>query len=127
MDDDILRKLFQASKPAEKAAITAEYFFSQLSVKAARAARQCIILHWFDYSIVEALLQETALTSAEKEDIYKQLISLPFTERLPWGQRFQVLTREGVLSQYTLTQPDLLRDAARLSAPAYASHIDDKV
>ena len=121
MDDVIVGKLIQTSKPAEKAAIIAEYFFGQLSIETAKVARQCIIFHWFDKFIVEGLLQETKLTPTEIENIYQQLLNLPFIERFSLGKRYQVMTREGLLDQYTLTQPELLQQAARLAAPAFAS------
>src|SRR5207248_2681770 len=57
----------------------------------------------------------------------RQFAALPFVERLPWGQRYQALTREGLLSKYSLNHPELLHQAARLAAPEYTSRKESKM
>src|SRR2546421_2931380 len=118
MDDFVLQKLQATGDPAEKAAIIAEFILDQLPEEVARVARYCVILHWFDQSIVESLLQDTPLTQAEIEEVYNQVRSLPFIETLNWGLTIQDLTREGLLHLYIETRPELLRTAAKLAAPA---------
>src|SRR5260370_15058625 len=119
MPDPILQKLLTTSDPAEKAAFVAEYFFSELPQEVALSALRCIILHWFDPAVVEAVLQDVSLSENETRAVYEQLVSLPFIEEVAWGRKFQDLTREGLLKHYAITQPELLKTAARLAATAY--------
>jgi twitching motility two-component system response regulator PilG len=125
MDDAVLRELLVAYKPEEKAAIVAESIFNTFSEAAALVARRCIILHWFDEAVVEALLKDIPQAESQFRDIYEQIRLLLFVEVLPWGLTFNSLTREGLLYRYTLTQPILLRTAAQLAAPAYITNEGD--
>ena len=126
MSDSIFQLLPAISDPEGKAALIAETILSDLPVEVALVARRCVILHWFDQSIIEALLQDTPLTKNEVREVYKQLVLLPFIESLPWGRAFQNLTREGLLKQYATSQPDLLKSAANLAASAYEVHAEDE-
>jgi tetratricopeptide (TPR) repeat protein len=126
MEDFLLQELNATRDPAEKAAIVAEYLFNDLPREAARVARQCSLFHWFNQAVVEALLEGTLLTKGDMRSVYEQLVSLPFTETLPWGLRFQDLTREGLIKRYVHIQPELLQSAARLAAPAYEGRQNDK-
>ena len=119
MDDSFLQELRAATQPSEKAAWIAEHILNGLPANFAEVVRRCVILHWFNLSIVEALSKDTAITKDEVDALYKQLASLPFIERLPWGLAFHDLTREGLLQRYASTQPELLQHAASLAAPAY--------
>jgi tetratricopeptide (TPR) repeat protein len=126
MDDTFLRELLATDDLTEKAAIVAEFVFNGLPKETALVARQCVILHWFDQFVVKALLQDTLLTESNAKEVYGQIISLPFIEKLAWGQAFQDLTREGLLKRYALSQPELLRSAARLAAPVYEAHEENE-
>ena len=119
MDDLFLQKLLAASEPEEKAAFIAEALFNTLPAKVALVARQCSLFHWFDQRIVEALLKNIPLNEGELSDIYDQIRSFPFVETLPWGSAYNDLTRDGLLHRYIVTQPELLKAAAQLAAPAY--------
>jgi hypothetical protein len=125
LDARLLQELLQAIEPEEKAAIVAEALFTQLPAETALIARRCSVLHWFDERIIEALLQDRPKLIDQRRSIYDQLKTIPFVEALPWGLAFNALTREGLLRLYTATQPDLLKDAARLVAPAYQRYGDD--
>lgn len=57
---DIVQVLRMARDPAQKAAIVAELIFSELPETVAFVARRCVLFHWFDRSIIEALLQTFA-------------------------------------------------------------------
>jgi subtilisin family serine protease/tetratricopeptide (TPR) repeat protein len=128
MDDLILQELRATNDLTKKAAIVAESVFNELPTERALVARRCIILHWFDQPVVEALLQDTSLRKNESQAIYEQLASLPFIEALSSGLTFQGLTREGLLKHYTIThpEPELLRRAASLAAPAYEAREEDE-
>lgn len=126
MTDPILQALQETDDPQEKAAIVAEAIFALLSTEAALAARRSVILHWFDQAIVEALLEDRELTLAEMSNVYEQLLTLPFIDTIPSGLTFQNLTREGLIKQYSLSQPDLLQTAARLAAPHFEIREEDK-
>ena len=114
-----LRALQIAQEPLEKAAIVAEAIFALLPMDTARAARRCVVVHWFDQSIVEAMLEDSELTLDEMPAIYEQLTALPCIEAIPSGLMFQRTMREGLLKRYRLSQPELLQMAARLAAPVY--------
>ncbi len=128
MDDRVLQELRATNDLAKKAAIVAESVFNELPTERALVARRCIILHWFDQPVVEALLQDTSLRKNETQAIYEQLASFPFIETLSSGLTFQDLTREGLLKHYTITrpEPELLRRAASLAAPAYEAREEDE-
>ena len=125
MDSAFLEALLSATDPAEKAAIVAEFYFDGLPEDIALVVRRCIILHWFDQDIVEALIQDTSLNENEMKDVFERIVSLPFIEHLAWGKTFQYLTREGLLKRYIFTQPELLRTGTRLAAPAYELRGED--
>lgn len=71
MDDSVLQELLAAKNSAEKAAIVAESVFNSLPTATALVARRCVILHWFNQQIVEALLPET--NSNQAREVYQQL------------------------------------------------------
>lgn len=123
---DFLQKLKEIRDHTEKAALIAEYILSELSEEVMLAARRCIILHWFDQSILDILLQDTDLSKLDKRGIYRQIALLPFIDILPWGLAFQNSTRNGLLRSYALTQPETLRLAAKLAASAYEAQKDDE-
>src|SRR5436305_4184529 len=123
---DIVKMLLATKDPAEKAAIIAELTLSELPERVAFVARRCIAFHWFDQSILEVLLKEFSLTKDEIRNVYEQLETLPFVEKLPWGLSFQDLTREGLLKRYASEQPDLLNSTALQAASVYETYNDDK-
>src|SRR5579863_2282532 len=126
MDDTILQTLREINDPAEKAALIAESIFDELPGATALVARRCVILHWFDQPIVEALLQDTQLAKSEVKEVFGQLMSLPFIESLAWGLTFQDLTREGLLNRYAISQPGWLRSAAAMAARSYEDRGEDE-
>lgn len=119
MDETLLQELRAATHPPEKAAWIAERILNGLPANLADVVRRCVILHWFNLPIVEALSKDTSIADNEVNALYEQLASLPFIERLPWGLAFHDLTREGLLQRYASTQPELLHHAASVAAPAY--------
>ena len=128
MDESILPLLQITKDPSEKAALVAEFVLSSLPERLALLARRCVVLHWFDLPLAKVLLQDISLTEDEIDALYRQLLTLPFIEELPWGAAFQDLTREGLLKHYAHVQPELLKTSARLAAPIYAARgIDDKL
>ncbi len=126
MDDALRHELSAAQNPEDKAAIIAEVLFSTLPEETATLARRCSLLHWFDEAIFEALAEEIPLSRSETKDFYEQFGHFPMVETLPWGLAFNKLTREGLLRRYTQRQPELLRTAARLAAPAYQARRQDR-
>ena len=134
---DIVKVLAATKDRAEKAAIIAELIISELPESVAQMVRECAILHWFDQPFIEAMRKARLIDAMSKpnpkayhvfgnKDIYEQIITLPFVEKLPWGFTLQDLTREGLLKRYAATQPDLLASAARLAAPIYEARHNDK-
>jgi len=123
---DLLQKLKEIRDHTEKAALIAELILSELSEEVMVAAQRCIILHWFDQSILDILLQDTDLSKLDKRGVYRQIALLPFIDTLPWGLAFQSSTRNGLLRSYALTQPETLRLAAKLAASAYEAQKDDE-
>jgi hypothetical protein len=134
---DIVKELTAAKDSAEKAAIIAEFILSELPESVAQMVRGCAILHWFDQPFIEAMRKARLIDAMSKpnpkaylvfgnEDIYEQIIALPFVEKLPWGFALQDLTREGLLKRYAARQPGLLTSAARLAAPIYEARHNDK-
>jgi len=126
VEDSLLKALQATEDPLEKAALVAEAIFERLPRETTLAARRCIVLHWFDLSIVEALLEESELTIDEMNDIYEQLAALPFVDTIQSRLLFQNITRQGLLARYSLNQPELLRTAARLAAPIYEAREEDE-
>ncbi|MDF5727532.1 MAG: toll/interleukin-1 receptor domain-containing protein [Rhizonema sp. PD38] len=120
MDDSLFEALLAAKNPAEKAAIVSESVFNSLPTVTALVARRCVILHWFNQQIVEALLPET--TSNQAREVYQQLESLPFIASVTYGLTYHDLTREGLLERYSDRQPDLLKDGAKRAASVYEFH-----
>jgi serine/threonine protein kinase len=125
MDDAFERDLKAAKNPEEKATLIAEAVLTLLSNEVALVARQCVLFHWFDQSIVESLLQAIPSDTESVQDVYRQITSLPFIEQLSWGVAYQELTRQGLLKHYARTQPELLKNAARVAAPLYRASTDN--
>ena len=50
----------------------AEAIFALLPAETALVARRCVILHWFDQAIIEALLEDRELTIDEMSNVYRQ-------------------------------------------------------
>ena len=119
MDDTLRQELLAANQPSDKAAIIAEALFDTLPGEMALLARRCSLPHWFDEGIVEALSEKSPPAASEARAFYERFKSFPMVETLSWGLAFNRLTREGLLQRYSSTQPELLRTAARLAAPAY--------
>ncbi len=119
MDASFVQALQAAKNPEDKAALIAEASLSMFSDETARVARQCVLFHWFDQSIVEALLQAVPPDTERVQDVYRQITSLPFVEQLSWGVAYQDLTRQGLLKHYAHTQPELLKSAAQIAVPLY--------
>ena len=119
--DSLLSKLLATDDPTEKAAIVAESAFAQFPATVALVARRCIILRWFDETIVTALL-DTLLPMerpAVAQTVMATLTTLPFVERLVWGLAYHDQTRMGLLAR---TPADVLQHAAALAGPAYNTH-----
>lgn len=53
--DNLLEKLLATDNPTERAAIVAESAFDQLPAQMALVARRCVVLRWFDATIIAAL------------------------------------------------------------------------
>ncbi|MEH2060959.1 MAG: toll/interleukin-1 receptor domain-containing protein [Nostoc sp.] len=120
MNDSVLQALLSAQNPAEISAIVAESVFNSLPEATALVARRCVILHWFNQQIVEALLPES--TSNQAIEVYQHLKSLPFIASFNDRLTYHDLTREGLLERYIVRQPDLLQDGAKRAASVYESH-----
>jgi twitching motility two-component system response regulator PilG len=121
MTNTILQRLLATDDLAEKAAIVAESVFEQLPEVTALIGRRCVLLHWFDQALIEALLNDSAVAQKRSIEIYEQIISLPFIEVLGWGAALNNFTRAGLLKYYAQSRPELLIMAAKLAAPAYLS------
>jgi tetratricopeptide (TPR) repeat protein len=113
----------QDAEPADKAAFIAESVIDSLPDTMALAARRCVILHWFDRSVMSALLPDAS--EKQSAEVFQQLINLPFVESVPGGFAFHTLTRQGLLNQYMIDRSDLLIDASKLATPAYATRAND--
>jgi tetratricopeptide (TPR) repeat protein/transcriptional regulator with XRE-family HTH domain len=117
--------LLTVDDPTERAAIIAETVINTLPEETALVVRRCVLLHWFDQPLVEALLQSTPGAQSDAREVYERIISLPFIESLAWGAAFHRLTREGLLKRYTASRSELLMTAAHLAAPVYSSRAED--
>jgi hypothetical protein len=84
MADFILQALQATKDQAEKAAIIAEATFALMPEWTALAARSCVILHWFDQTTVELVLEDSELTLDEMGQVYERLATLPFIDTVPW-------------------------------------------
>jgi len=119
--DSLLQKLLATDDPVEKAAIVAETAFEKLPGTVALVARRCVILHWFDETIVTVLLD--FIPSTERltfgQTAFATLAALPFVEKLAWGLAYHDQTRTGLLAR---TSPEILQRAAALAMPAYLAH-----
>ena len=119
--DSLLEKLLASDDPTERAAIVAESAFDQLPATMALVARRCVVLRWFDATIIAALVD--MLPPAERPAVAQAavatLITLPFVEQLAWGLAYHDQTRAGLLAR---TPPALLQQAAALAVPAYRAH-----
>lgn len=128
MVDSIMQELLATNDLAEKAGIIAESFFERLPEETVLVARQCVLLHWFDPSILKALIKGNSLIKESSTAVYEQIISLPFIEPLAQGRMaFRDLTRDGLLRRYAISQPELLIRAAKIVAPVYRVHEADRV
>jgi small subunit ribosomal protein S1 len=126
--EEVIKLLLKSEDPTEMAEIIADVAIDTLPEATAIVVHQCVILHWFDEPIIEALLQDAHIrTKAQIRDIYEQIINLSFIEHLLWGYAFQDLTREGLLKRLAITKPELLRSAASLATSAYLSQADYRV
>jgi tetratricopeptide (TPR) repeat protein/MFS family permease len=126
MDADFIQALQATKDPEDKAALIAEAGLEMFSNEVAQVARQCVLFHWFDQSIVEGLLQAMSSNTVSAQDVYRQITFLPFVEQSPWGTAYQDLTRQGLLKYYAHTQPDLLKSAARIAAPLYRASTENE-
>jgi tetratricopeptide (TPR) repeat protein len=119
--DSLLEKLLASDDPTERAAIVAESAFDQLPATMALVARRCVVLRWFDATIIAALVD--MLPPAERQAVAQAtvatLTTLPFVEQLAWGLAYHDQTRAGLLARI---QPVLLQQAAALAIPAYRAH-----
>ncbi len=118
-DSAFIEKLTVTEDITETAANIAEACLSTLSEKVASIARYCVLFHWFDQMLIEALWKSAYNGEFDADQLYEQLRALPFIETLPWGLRFQSLTRAGLLRRYKRTQPELLKQAAERAVSAY--------
>lgn len=123
MSDPFIEEL-QATKNLEKkASLLADSLLKMLPENTAFAAQSCILLHWFDQTILNAFLQNAPLvsdtSSGDAAEIFEQLVSLPFIERFAKGAAFNDTTRKGLLKLYARSQPDVLINAAKMMAPLY--------
>ena len=100
MDNILLDQLQNTSDLAERAAIIAESVLKQLSKETELVAHCCVILHWFDYSVVASLLWNTSLSEREKQEVYEELIALPFVEAVPWDILFNSQCGKGSSNIY---------------------------
>jgi len=114
-----LAALAAATSSTEKSAIITEMNLDDLPPTVTLAARRAVILHWFNAEVLAALLPADSDISAA--DAYRHLADRPFIEHLPYGLTYHSLNREGLLAQFTVDRPDLLRQAAALAAPVYAA------
>lgn len=119
MDSAFIRALQQTKDPLDKTALIADTSLKTFPNKLAFIARQCVLFHWFDQSIIEALELALHLEEEPAQDVYRKILSLPFIERLPWGAAYQDLTRQGLLRRLAHLQPTLLKSAAQIAAPLY--------
>jgi len=124
----LLSQLSTTNDPVEQSTIIAEAAIDQLPTVFAHIARRCIILRWFDTTIIQALLLDNPDNTVQSEDvsiadsIYQILVTLPFIEKLAWGLAYHEQTRKGLISRYETAQPDMLKEAAAVAAPAYLKH-----
>src|SRR5579859_4432644 len=120
-DATFIQALRDAKNVEDKAALIAEAGLNMLSNEVAHVARQCVLFHWFNQSIVEGLLRSLSLSTENAQDMYEQIASLPFVEQVSWGMAFQDLTRQGLLKHYAQNQPELLKTAAKMYISFYIS------
>lgn len=103
----LLERLQNASSQTEKSAIVAEMAFAQLDPIAARIARRCVILRWFDAGVVQAFIDNDVddAPAGLATEITAQLADLPFVEKLDWGLAYHEQTRAGLLEQAIASNP----------------------
>src|SRR5437764_6869812 len=124
-DATFIQALREAKNAEDKAALIAEAGLNMLSNEVAHVARQCVLFHWFNQSVVEGLLRSVSQSSENVQDVYEQIASLPFVEQVSWGIAFQDLTRQGLLKHYIQTQPELLKNAANAAITLYTTFTEN--
>src|SRR5690242_1794967 len=124
MFNSILDELRRAENPAQKAAVIADSTIDGLSHDIIDVARSCVIFHWFNEKIIEAILpSKTKLTSM---DVYKKICSLPFVEPTTHGAAYHDLTRRGLIDLYSAKYQDLFRASAEKAAKTYLTLGNDR-
>jgi tetratricopeptide (TPR) repeat protein len=124
--EELLEKLSSAKNTVEQDAIATEFCLDGLSEEIASIARACVLFHWFDQTVIEALIPMFLTVQLETAQVYEQIRALPFVETFAWGSRFHDLTREELLLHYAQTQPKFLQRAAKFAVSAYEKRQDDK-
>ena len=70
--------------PVEKTALIADTTLDSLPGDFALLVRRCVILHWFDQSIIETLKQDILLVQSKTDDLYERIRVLPLSVRSSW-------------------------------------------
>ena len=102
----------------------AEAAFAQLAPNAAGVARRLVVMHWFDESVIAALLSEGA-PEEERSAVVAAITTLPFVEAVPPRHAYQRLARQGLLERYQEERPEELKAACKAAAAALAKGWED--
>jgi len=124
--DDYMNKevtgIQAAKNPAEQAYIAASINIDMLPDPAATVARRCGLLDWFDLDVVKSLVDDVDLPNAE--EIFNQIISLPFVEQVDGRYQFHALSAEGWQSHYNEHDPNFVKE---IFALAFGAYIDKNI
>ena len=141
MSDNLLQQLEQAGSAEEQARLTALMTLESQPEIVRRAAVAAAVPHWFDASVLTALLEDEPTptlwkkfrglfkrwlhmkpeVNAEMKQIYETLQMLPFTQRCgEENHALHDLTRAGVIANMLQTRPAEFREFSRRAARAFA-------
>ena len=141
MSDNLLQQLEQAGSAEEQARLIALMTLESQPETTRRAAVAAAVPHWFDASVLTALLEDEPTptlwkkfrglfkrwlhtkpeVSAEMKQIYETLQMLPFTQRCGDDKHaLHDLTRAGVIADMLQTRPSEFREFSRRAARAFA-------
>ena len=122
MKDLVLASLEQAQNENERTWIITRSLLDALPKNLAEAVLGAAVPHWFNISVLGAVLQ---ISDSESEIIYSKLQELSFVEGFGnLGHTLHDLTRSAIINHLVNTQPEIFHTFSKL-AFEYFHQFDD--